>query len=48
MVDLAARKLVMDFRVECDEHSTHVLNAVSPAWTCSVPFARFVCDQMKI
>jgi len=24
--------------------SLHVLNAVSPAFTCSMPFARHVCD----
>lgn len=39
------RKLVMDFCVEGDERSLHVLNAVSPAFTCSLPFSRYVCDH---
>jgi (S)-2-hydroxyglutarate dehydrogenase len=46
LLDLKTRSLVMDFRVEGDASSTHVLNAVSPAWTCSVPFAKHVCDTM--
>ena len=48
LLDKRTRKLVMDFHIEGDESSTHVLNAVSPAWTCSVPFAQHVCDTMKL
>ncbi len=44
LLDLSTRTLVNDFLVEGDKHSTHVLNAVSPAWTCSQPFAEFVVD----
>ncbi len=36
----------MDFLVQGDGQSTHVLNAVSPGWTCSYPFAKHVCDGM--
>ena len=39
------RKLVMDFCVEGDKNSIHVLNAVSPAFTCSIPFSKHVCDN---
>jgi L-2-hydroxyglutarate oxidase len=46
LVDVKARKLVMDFLLEGDERSLHVLNAVSPAFTCSIPFARYVCDEI--
>jgi L-2-hydroxyglutarate oxidase len=46
LLDLATRTLVMDFRLEGDAGSFHVLNAVSPAWTCSLPFARHVCDEI--
>ena len=35
-------KLVQDFVVEGDQHSIHILNAVSPAFTCAFPFAEFV------
>lgn len=33
-------ELVQDFVVESDNDTVHVLNAVSPAFTCSFPFAR--------
>jgi len=39
------RELVMDFVVEGDNTSTHILNAVSPAFTCSFPFARWVVES---
>jgi len=41
-------ELVMDFVVEGDEHSIHVLNAVSPAFTCSFPFAKWVVENWVI
>jgi len=44
LVDMRERNLVMDFCVQSDARSLHVLNAVSPAFTCSMPFARHVCD----
>jgi (S)-2-hydroxyglutarate dehydrogenase len=46
LLDIKARKLEMDFVIEGDERSTHLLNAVSPGWTCSIPFAKFVIDQI--
>jgi L-2-hydroxyglutarate oxidase LhgO len=46
LFDLRERKLEMDFVVEGDDKSTHVLNAVSPAWTSAITFARFVVDGM--
>lgn len=46
LFDLKNRRLEMDFVVRGDEHSTHVLNAVSPAWTGSLAFARFVLDDI--
>ena len=39
-------KLEMDFLVEGDSNSTHVLNAVSPAWTTSISFAQYVYKQL--
>lgn len=38
-------RLVNDFVVERGPSSTHVLNAISPAWTSAFPFARFVTDS---
>jgi len=40
-------ELVMDFLVEHKEGSTHVLNAVSPAFTCSFAFAEHVVDEIE-
>jgi L-2-hydroxyglutarate oxidase LhgO len=40
-------KLEMDFVVEGDARSTHVLNAVSPGFTCALPFAEYVVDRME-
>ena len=39
---LADKRLELDFVVRGDAHSTHVLNAVSPAWTSSLAFAEHV------
>ena len=46
LLDITKRKLEMDFVLEGDDRSMHVLNAVSPAFTCSLPFASHVCDQI--
>lgn len=40
-------QLEMDFIVRGDEKSTHVLNAVSPAWTSSLSFAEYVVERME-
>ncbi len=37
--------LVQDFVVEADKQSVHVLNAVSPAFTCSFVFSNYVVDK---
>ena len=47
LVDIRKRKLEMDFVLEGDKGSMHVLNAVSPAFTCSIPFSEYVCQQIK-
>lgn len=44
LMDVRTRKLEMDFVIERDDRSLHILNAVSPGWTCSIPFARHVVD----
>jgi L-2-hydroxyglutarate oxidase len=41
------RKMLMDFHLEGDEHSLHILNAVSPAFTCALPFAEYVLDEVE-
>lgn len=46
LLDLRTRKLELDFRLEGDDRSFHVLNAVSPAFTCAFPFSRYVADRI--
>jgi L-2-hydroxyglutarate oxidase len=42
----AGMALEMDYVLRGDAWSTHVLNAISPAWTCSRPFAELVVDRV--
>lgn len=46
LVDLRTGALEMDFVVEQGHRSLHVLNAVSPAFTCSLPFAEHLVDRI--
>lgn len=46
LLHLPTKKLEMDFVVEKGERSLHVLNAVSPAFTCSLPIADYLCEQL--
>ena len=46
LLNIKDRKLEMDFRIEGDKRSLHVLNAVSPAFTCSIPFSKYVIEQI--
>jgi L-2-hydroxyglutarate oxidase LhgO len=41
-------ELVQDFVVEGDGSTIHVLNAVSPAFTSSFPFAKWVVENFVI
>ncbi len=47
LLDTRTNKLELDFVVEGDKSSLHVLNAVSPGFTCSIPFAAYVCDRIE-
>jgi L-2-hydroxyglutarate oxidase LhgO len=47
LVDLKTGKLVTDFLWEGDGRSLHVLNAVSPGFTCCLPFAALVCGEIE-
>jgi L-2-hydroxyglutarate oxidase LhgO len=46
LIDIETKKLVMDFLMEGDRKSLHVLNAVSPGFTCAFPFAAHVVDRV--
>lgn len=38
-------ELLQDFVIEGDKSSLHILNAVSPGFTCSIPFAAWIVDN---
>ena len=44
MLDRETGELVTDFLVQSGPNSTHVLNAISPAFTSAFPFARHICS----
>ncbi len=47
LLDIKEKKLEMDFVIEGDNKSMHILNAVSPAFTCSIPFSEYVCREIQ-
>jgi (S)-2-hydroxyglutarate dehydrogenase len=48
LVNAREKKLEMDFVIEGNDKSIHILNAVSPAFTCSIPFSKYVVDRIEI
>lgn len=47
LLDVKNKKLEMDFVVRGDDKSTHLLNAVSPAWTSALAMAEHVCRKFN-
>jgi len=45
LVDLRDLSLVMDFLVERKDNQIHILNAVSPAFTASFAFAKYILNE---
>jgi L-2-hydroxyglutarate oxidase LhgO len=48
LVHLPTGKLEQDFVVKGLANSTHVLNAVSPGWTSSIPFGQWIAEKIPI
>ena len=48
LYDTKRHELVMDFCYQGDDRSMHVLNAVSPAFTCCFAFAEHLVDQIEV
>lgn len=46
LLNSKTQKLEMDFVLEGDDRSMHILNAVSPAFTCALPFSDHVCNEI--
>lgn len=47
LLNTKTNELVQDFVVEHGKNSTHILNAVSPAFTCSFAFAKYVIEEIE-
>jgi L-2-hydroxyglutarate oxidase LhgO len=47
LLDTRTRKLEMDFRMEGDDRSFHILNAVSPAFTCAMSFSEYAFQEIE-
>jgi len=47
LYDVRRGALEMDFVIEGDARSLHILNAVSPGFTCAFPFAEYVVDHIR-
>jgi (S)-2-hydroxyglutarate dehydrogenase len=47
LINVKTKQLEMDFKFEGDNKSFHVLNAVSPAFTCALPFSELLVSEIK-
>lgn len=47
LFDRTRNELVMDFVIREGKNAVHILNAVSPAFTCSLAFARYVVARLS-
>ncbi len=47
LIDLRSHELVMDFILERDQESLHVLNSISPAFTSSLAFATMLAGELR-
>lgn len=47
LFDKKKQQLVKDFLIERTDNTLHVLNAISPAFTCSLYFAKYIVDLIS-
>jgi len=47
LINIKTKQLEMDFKFEGDDKSFHVLNAVSPAFTCAIPFSEYLVAKIR-
>jgi (S)-2-hydroxyglutarate dehydrogenase len=48
IVNLDTRVIEMDYIVRSDKNAVHILNAVSPGWTSSIPFSRWIVENQPL
>lgn len=46
LIDRKTLEFIGDFKLEYDGYSMHVLNTISPGWTCASPFADHIMDEV--
>ena len=47
LLNTKTKRLEMDFILEGDKNSMHILNNVSPGFTSSFPFSRYIVEEIK-
>jgi L-2-hydroxyglutarate oxidase LhgO len=48
IINTKTKVIEMDYIVKADKNVVHVLNAVSPGWTSSIPFAHWVVENQPL
>ena len=48
IVNLDTKVIEMDYIVRSDKNAVHILNAVSPGWTSSIPFSRWIVENQPL
>ena len=48
IINTKTKAIEMDYIVKADKNVVHILNAVSPGWTSSLPFARWVVENQPL
>jgi L-2-hydroxyglutarate oxidase len=48
IVNLNTKVIEMDYIVRSDKNVVHILNAVSPGWTSSIPFSRWIVENQPL
>ncbi len=47
LVNIKTKSIEMDYIIEKTEHSTHVLNSISPAFSSSFAFAKYITSNLE-
>jgi L-2-hydroxyglutarate oxidase LhgO len=48
IINTKSNSIELDYILKSDKNVVHILNAVSPGWTSSIPFARWIVENQPI
>ena len=48
IINTKTKAIEMDYIIKADKNVVHILNAVSPGWTSSIPFAHWVVENQPL